>query len=618
MSGDPQADRVLLRRFEPVLRYTRGERFFPMDVATYVQNCSLWLHRPDKKPICLIPQGELTLEKLAEPRTADFGAVYFLKFIEPLNIAELAVYALQQGFTHKDSKDVFHAGPGRLARVGYTSRFLDAIFSLTLLTRGRVPGDTAAAAALAYHRLMAQHEQHSYYGRVIRQNGWLALQYWFFYPFNNWRSGFSGANDHEADWEMIYLYLYETNGGELRPEWVAYASHDFSGDDFRRRWDDPELEKIGEHPVVYVGAGSHSSHFAPGEYLTELELPFLLPLVRLVDRQKRFWQKIFRHNNLPDETALALPPGGFNIFRVPFVDYARGDGLAIGPGQAKTWAEPQLLNPTPTWALHYRGLWGLYARDPVASENAPAGPVYNRDGTMRHSWYDPLGWVGLDKLPPPNQTLSYVLEQWIEVEARQNTLAETINQKNHELIKLGVEANAMRGQPHLRKFYQAHQEKIDTLSQELNQLRAQLAADQALLEALGLYAARLRAGQRSPARAHLHRAHHPASAARLRFNRFAEAWAALSIGLMLISLVILIFFGQQYLVWGVVALVSLMVFVEAGFRRQLARLVSSITIALALVSALIMVYDFFWPLVILAMLVTGGYIMWENVRELWG
>jgi hypothetical protein len=267
--------------------------------------------------------------------------------------------------------------------------------------------------------------------------------------------------------------------------------------------------------------------------------------------------------------------------------------------------------------LHYRGLWGLYASDPLSSENAPAGPVYNRDGTMRRSWYDPLGWVGLDKTPPPNQTLSHVLEQWLEVEARQVTLTETISHKSQELLKLGVEANAMRGQPHLRQLYTTHQEKIEALSEELNQLRGQLAADQALLESLGLYAARLRAGQRSPARAHLRRAHHPASDARLRFNRFAETWAALSIGLMMISLVILVFFGQQYLVWGIVALVSLMVFVEAGFRRQLARLVTSLTIGLAVISALIVIYDFFWSIVILAVLLTGGYIMWENARELW-
>jgi len=44
MNGDSLE---LLRRFEPVLRFTHGERFFPMDVARYVENSSLWVHRPD-------------------------------------------------------------------------------------------------------------------------------------------------------------------------------------------------------------------------------------------------------------------------------------------------------------------------------------------------------------------------------------------------------------------------------------------------------------------------------------------------------------------------------------------------------------------------------------------
>ena len=36
-----EADLALLRRFEPIIRYTRGEEFFPMDVARYVEACNL-------------------------------------------------------------------------------------------------------------------------------------------------------------------------------------------------------------------------------------------------------------------------------------------------------------------------------------------------------------------------------------------------------------------------------------------------------------------------------------------------------------------------------------------------------------------------------------------------
>jgi len=612
-----ETDRTLLRRFEPVIRYTRGERFFPMDVEPYVRACSLWIQQPDEDPVCLIPAGELTLDKLAQPRADGSEAVYFLKFIEPLDIRKLAAYNLQRimrGFTRKGPQDVFRAGSGRLARVGYASRFVDALFSLTLLARGRVPGDTAAAAILEYRRILAEGEHYCYYGRLVRQDGWIALQYWLFYPFNNWRSGFFGVNDHESDWEMIYVYLSESDEGEVHPEWVAYASHDFSGDDLRRRWDDPELEKVGEHPVIYAGAGSHASYYARGEYLAELELPFLLPLVRLMDWLQKFWQKTLRQAQ--DEQAQSPVRTEFNIFRVPFVDYARGDGLSIGPGQDKEWDEPRLLDPTPAWALNYRGLWGLYARDPISGENAPAGPLYNRDGTKRRSWYDPLGWAGLDKLSPPDETLARSLEQQTEMNVRRAELVEEISQKSHELTGLGVEFAAMQGRPHLKKQHIAHQEKVTALSNELDQLRAQLASYEALLEAINLYNKQLQAGERGPARVHLRRAHHPASDDELRLSRFAETWAAISIGLMMVGFVGLVLFYQQHLILGLVAIVSLIVFIESGFRGQLPRLIASVTIGLAVVSALVLLFEFFWLIVVLAVLIAGGYIMWENLREL--
>ncbi len=67
---------------------------------------------------------------------------------------------------------------------------------------------------------MDEREHYRYHGRVVRQNGWIVLQYWLFYAFNDWRSAFYGANDHEADWEKVFVYLYELETGEIRPEWA--------------------------------------------------------------------------------------------------------------------------------------------------------------------------------------------------------------------------------------------------------------------------------------------------------------------------------------------------------------------------------------------------------------
>lgn len=603
-----EAERDLLRRYEPVLRFTRGEQFFPMDVEPYVRRCSLWAYRPDREPVCLVSKGKLTLERLAGPHPGDFETVHFLKFIEPLNVAQTAAYKLQRvrkrGPGHR-----FRAGLGRLARVGYASRFLDTLFSLTLLIRGRVSGDTAAAAALSYESILREDGHHSYYGRVARQEGWIVLQYWFFYPFNNWRSGFFGVNDHEADWEMVCIYMAKSETGEVRPEWVAYSSHEFSGDDLRRRWDDPEVEKVGENPVVYVGAGSHASYYAAGEYLAEVELSFLAPAARLAGGLRNLWRRLLR-----------LPPNANSSqlhLRVPFVDYARGDGPSIGPGSENGWDEPGLLDPVPPWAEGYRGLWGLYARDPVSGEDAPAGPLYNRNGTMRRAWYDPVGWSGLDKSLPADEVPERVEERRADLEARCRALEAEISAKSLELSGLGVEAGAMRDRPHLRELHKAHEKKVAALSADLAGLRARLAADEVLLQALDSYAERLRRGERGPAREHIRRAHQPASEEKLRLNRLAEVWAALSIGLAMLCLVALILFAREYLAFGLVALISLLVFVEAGFQRRLTGLVNGVSVGLALVAALILLFELFWPIVVLAVLAAGSYMIWENLRELW-
>ena len=386
MSAQPPEAAALLRRFEPVVRMTKGDKFFPTDVELYVRSCSLWVQRPGEEAVCVVPRGELTLENLAQQPLDEHGAVHFLRFTDPRDFAKLAsrgarlkIFRRRAARGIKESREAFRAGRGRLARVGYFSRFVDALYSIALLARGRVPGEAAAAAAVTYRRIMSSDERYVYHGRVLRENGWVVLQYWLFYPFNDWRSGFFGANDHEADWEKVMVYLSESEEGELRPEWTAYASHEYTGDNLRRRWDDPEVEKVGEHPVIYVAAGSHASYYAPGEYLTELSLPLPRQLSRAAKAMRTFWKEKLGQYAGGDES------GGY--LHIPFVDYARGDGLSIGPGGEKEWDAPQLItDPPPAWVSGYRGLWGLYTRDPFEGEDAPAGPMYNRDKSVSRSW----------------------------------------------------------------------------------------------------------------------------------------------------------------------------------------------------------------------------------------
>ena len=115
----------------------------------------------------------------------------------------------------------------------------------------RVPGGTAAAAEQTY-RSQADPGSCPYYGRVTRDRGFVALQYWFLYAMNDWRSTFGGVNDHEADWEQVTVFLPDPPDPSARPAWVAFSYDDEAGDDLRRRPDDPDLQWRDTHPIVFA------------------------------------------------------------------------------------------------------------------------------------------------------------------------------------------------------------------------------------------------------------------------------------------------------------------------------------------------------------------------------
>ena len=608
-STDPRAipstasDLELLRAFEPVVRFTGGEQFFPMDVERYVRSCGLWLYHPDDYDEEVVPQGELTMEKLLEPRTARFGSVFYLRLVHPLGIEESARALTELQRLRRSQKHRFRTGVGRLARGGLVPRLVDALFSATLLLRGRVPKATAAAAVLDYADMQAQDEKYVYHGRVVRQSGWTVCQYWFFYAYNNWRSGFHGVNDHESDWELVNVYLYDQDG-DLRPEWVAYASHDFHGADLRRRWDDrEELTLEGTHPVVFAGAGSHASYFKQGEYQSEVPLPIPGRVREVVRVLSRFWRQ-----------TLGQVAGGEDPFRAPFIDFARGDGITIGPGQEKEWTPNEVSEET-SWASGYRGLWGFYAQDPISGENAPAGPMYNRDGSPRPSWFDPLGFAALDSVPPPPVEQQLLEQETAALAARQEELATQASGEAEALQRIGTRLESMEGSPHLAAQHRKLEVEVRRLASKLKTLRREHSENEAVLEGLNRRLDRMRAGRRDDPRAHIREAAQPVPPAEMRFSRVAEWWAALSLSLLLIGVAALLVFAPEYALAGAIVLLIVLVVGESVLRATFVRTVNRVAVILALVASVILLLHFWKQVLVGALAVLAVFLVLQRVRE---
>ena len=173
------------------------------------------------------------------------------------------------------------------------------------------------------------------YAHIVGEEGKLALQYWLYYPFNDWN------NKHESDWEMIQLVFDAPTAEEAlgkTPELVGYSQHEGAES---ASWDDEKLEKRGEHPVVYPGAGSHANQFVQSLYLGH-------------SAQTGFGCDDTRGPTRYEQAQVVLMPTE-----------------ATGPDDTFAW-------------VGYLGHWGQEVSGP---NSGPTGP------TFKSQWTEPITWV---------------------------------------------------------------------------------------------------------------------------------------------------------------------------------------------------------------------------------
>jgi len=280
------------------------------------------------------------------------------------------------------------------------------------------------------------------------------------------------------------------------------------------------------------------------------------------------------------------------------------------------WADPEVIEPAPAWVKHYRGLWGLFAQDPFAGEDAPAGPRYNRDGSVRLAWFDPLSWAGLEKVVSPDM-------QETALQARKEAIRVTIQNLREEIqsiqtsqIERGIDLAAFYNKPHLQAEVERLQKALAVDRKNLIALRERLAIKEDALESLERYSLEQPGQGEFNLRGHIRYDQQPYKKHNLRFPELAEVWAAVSIGILMIAVVLLILFARSFLVWGLAALFIVMITIEAAFRRRLSTLVRWTAVGLATLGFFILAYEFFWAFVLVLLMGIGFYMIIENLREL--
>lgn len=589
---DAERDLALLRRYEPAIRYTQGELFLPSPVEDYVGGASLHAVGRRGQARVLAGPGELTLERLAELGHDTTDARLYLTFVDhPLDRKAFKAW-------RRDPDRPRFVASSRFAAVGILSRLIDGFLRLTLVLRGKVPGGYAAAAALRM-RTMPHAGTHPYYGHVTRDGGYVVLQYWYFYAMNDWRSTFGGVNDHEADWEQVTIFLVDRGDEPPVPAWVAFSSHDEVGDDLRRRWDDPDIEFVGEHPVVYAGAGSHSGAYLPGEYIVTVAAP----IPRFIERFRR---TVIRVLPWTDPEA----PG----IGIPYIDYRRGDGPGIGAGQEREWS-PVLVTDDVPWVADYRGLWGLDTKDPLGGERAPAGPRYDRDGTVRESWGQPVAWAGLDKEAPTDA------EARRELEAYRRTLVEQLAEIDAQLEAVRDDLRGRRARDRVTGVSPRHpsaavrsaQAQVAELRERQDHAVDELeAVDRGL--ALGLSA--------DEVHAHLHHRAEPLQDTGVttgRRGRLLRLWSAGSASVLLAALGVILIVPSIPLLTPMLILVTVMLVIEATLRGKLLSMLGALLaivvigfVALAILG--LFIGQFRLSLGILLAFV-AIYMLWQTIWE---
>jgi hypothetical protein len=184
------------------------------------------------------------------------------------------------------------------------------------------------------------------------------------------------------------------------------------------------------------------------------------------------------------------------------------------------------------------------------------------------------------------------------------------------LEQASVDRSALGAQPHLPEALRQVAGRQAASRRRAADLREERGECTALARAIQERQDRLARGIPDPPRAHLANLAAPVPEPDYRWQRLAELWAALSVAALVAGVLALFYTDGALRAPHLLVLVVGFLIVDAVLRRQLSSLVTGMAIVLAIVTSLILIYEWSWQMLIGGLVVAVLYLAWTNMREI--
>ncbi len=199
------------------------------------------------------------------------------------------------------------------------------------------------------------------YVHIFDEGGQVVIQYYYFYPFNDFQ------NDHEGDWPHVNVRVtsYDPEMADLVGIDYKFHGKGMNYTIIGERTFNPQTHfasaEGGTHPVIYVGAGSHGSFPTGGNYTSAAKLG--------VDEDLTT-DGIVLSTNIEDTNRDDAQ--SYDLIFLPNPD----------PGQPNKGLSPEM-----SW-LGTGALWGTVHVPSQGDSKAAAGPFHSGWGSWEASGYD--------------------------------------------------------------------------------------------------------------------------------------------------------------------------------------------------------------------------------------